>query len=157
MTTISVRHDGSAAGQFVTVRIGGQLFGLPIGLVHEVFSPQQITPVPLAPDVVEGVLNLRGRIVTTINMRRLLGFPLGQGKACMAVGIEHKDEAYGLIIDEVGEVLSLDPSATQPNPANLDKRWAEVSRGVHRLATELMLVLDIERALGRVGAASAAQ
>ncbi|MQT12730.1 chemotaxis protein CheW [Segnochrobactrum spirostomi] len=141
----------SETTQFVTVRIGPQLFGLPISTVHEVFAPEQITRVPLAPAEIDGVLNLRGRIVTTINMRTLLGFGTEVREGQMAVGIEHKGESFGLMIDEVGEVLSLDIAAQEPNPANLDRRWAQVSNGVYRLSKELMLVLDVERSLARVG------
>lgn len=141
----------SSDGQYVTVRIGGQLFGLPILNVHEVFEPEQIARVPLAPNEIEGVLNLRGRIVTTISMRRLLGFPpAAEGGRSMAVGIEFKGESYGLVIDEVGEVMTLDGARREPVPSNLDRRWADVVAGVHRLDGELMLILDVERALGRV-------
>ncbi|TCT07960.1 chemotaxis protein CheW [Aquabacter spiritensis] len=135
--------------QYVTVRIGGQLFGVPIEIVHEVFTPDRITRVPLAPSEIEGVLNLRGRIVTMVNMRRLLGLS-GAADAVTAVGIERSGEAFGLIIDEVGEVLVLETGHREPNPSNLDPRWTELVTGVHRLTDELMLVLDVERALGRL-------
>lgn len=137
--------------QYVTVRIAGQLFGVPIEIVHEVFTPDRITRVPLAPAEIEGVLNLRGRIVTMVNMRRLLGLT-SSGEAKTAVGIERFGEAFGLIIDEVGEVLVLEASKRETNPANLDPRWSELVIGVHRLANELMLVLNVERALARLGA-----
>ena len=138
-------------GQYVTVRIAGQLFGLPILHVHEVFEPDQITRVPLAPAEIDGVLNLRGRIVTTISMRRLLGFPPAtDGGGGMAIGIEFKGESYGLVVDEVGEVMTLDGARHEPVPSNLDRRWADVVAGVHRLDGELMLILDVERALGRL-------
>jgi purine-binding chemotaxis protein CheW len=146
----------SAATQYVTVRIGGQLFGLPIASVHEVFVPDRITRVPLAPGEIEGVLNLRGRIVTTIDLRRLLGLPAPEATGRMAVGIEFKGESYGLLIDEVGEVMSLDSAEWEPNPANLDRRWNEVVSGVHRISGELMLILDVERALARVATELAA-
>jgi purine-binding chemotaxis protein CheW len=145
----------ATASQYVTVRVAGQLFGLPILAVHEVFVPDRVTRVPLAGDEIEGVLNLRGRIVTTINMRRLLGYPPNGAAGTMAVGIEYKGEAYGLIIDEVGEVLTLDAVHREAPPANLDRRLADIVVGVHRLAGELMLILDVERALGRVSAPTA--
>lgn len=137
--------------QFVTVRIAGQLFGLPINIVHEVFTPDRITKVPLSRPEIEGVLNLRGRIVTMVNMRRLLGVA-SRGTVTTAIGIERFGEAFGLIIDEVGEVLVLEAGKREPNPANLDAGWAELVNGVHRLTNELMLVLDVERALERLGA-----
>lgn len=137
--------------QFVTVLIGGQLFGLSIDKVHDVFVPERITRVPLAATEIAGVLNLRGRIVTAISMRRRLGLPPREGShGIMAVGIEYKGESYGLIIDEVGEVLTLPSSGREANPTNLDRRWAEISAGVHRLQGQLMVVLDVERVLGHM-------
>jgi purine-binding chemotaxis protein CheW len=110
-----------------------------------------MTRVPLSAPEVAGVLNLRGRIVTAINMRRRLGLPQREGNhGIMAVGIEYRGESYGLIIDEVGEVLNLDASGREANPANLDGRWAEISGGVHRLSGQLMVILDVERVLGRM-------
>lgn len=135
--------------QYVTVVIGGQLFGLPISQVHDVFVPESVTRVPLAAPEVAGVLNLRGRIVTAIDMRRRLHLPERDENAqVMAVGIEHKGESYGLVIDTVGEVLRLSNSSQEPNPSNLDKRWAEISGGVHRLDGKLMIILDVTKLFG---------
>jgi purine-binding chemotaxis protein CheW len=119
--------------------------------VHDVFVPESMTRVPLSATEVAGVLNLRGRIVTAINMRRRLGLQPREGnRGIMAVGIEYRGESYGLIIDEVGEVLNLDTASRESNPANLDRRWAEISGGVHRLSGQLMVILDVERVLGRM-------
>jgi purine-binding chemotaxis protein CheW len=135
--------------QYVTVVIGGQLFGLPIERVHDVFVPESITRVPLSRPEIAGVLNLRGRIVTAIDMRRRLHLPSREGEATpMAVGIEHKGESYGLLIDNVGEVLDLPSAGREPNPVNLDGRWAAISGGVHRLNGQLMVILDVDRVLG---------
>jgi purine-binding chemotaxis protein CheW len=116
-----------------------------------------VTRVPLAPREVAGVLNLRGRIVTAIDMRSSLGLPAREtGKPPMAVGIEKSGEAYGLVIDQVGEVLSLNREDCEPNPANLDPRWRKVSRGVYRLDGNLLVVLDVDRILDFDKAAGAA-
>ncbi|MEM6664804.1 MAG: chemotaxis protein CheW [Pseudomonadota bacterium] len=134
--------------EFVTVVISDQLFGLPIGRVHDVFMPDSITYVPLAPPEVAGVLNLRGRIVTAIDMRRRLGLPpIERTTPPMAVGIDFRGESYGLIIDAVGEVLRLEDGALETTPANLDDRWAKVAGGVYRLEGRLMVVLDVDRVL----------
>ena len=141
-------RDGEEEIEFVTVVIGDQLFGLPIGQVQDVFSPDRLTRVPLASAEIAGVLNLRGRIVTAINMRVRLGLPPREGdRPPMAVGIDHGGEAYGLLIDEVGEVLKLPAAGREPNPANLDPRWAKISDGVHRLDGQLLVVLDVEEVL----------
>jgi purine-binding chemotaxis protein CheW len=144
-------NDNAAGEQlieYVTVMISGQLFGLPIARVQDVFMPDRLTRVPLAPPEIAGVLNLRGRIVTTIDMRRRLGMPPREdNKPSMAVGIELKGESYGLLIDTVGEVMKLGGTTLEPNPVNLDPRLARVSAGVHRLDGQLMVILDVDYVL----------
>ena len=136
------------SSEYVTVHIAGQLFGLPIEQVEDVFMPDAITEVPLSNPEVAGVLNLRGRIVTAIDMRRRLGLPKrDDGGTPMAVGIEYNQESYGLIIDKVGEVLRLGKGTFEKNPANLDIRWSSISAGVHRLDGSLLVILDVERIL----------
>jgi purine-binding chemotaxis protein CheW len=134
--------------EYVTVMIGGQLFGLPINRVQDVFVPDAITQVPLSCSEVAGVLNLRGRIVTAIDMRRRLSLPPSDNiGACMAVGVEYKGESYGLLIDSVGEVLRLPADALEKNPGNLDPRWVAVAAGVQRLEGQILVVLDMDRVL----------
>jgi purine-binding chemotaxis protein CheW len=134
--------------EYVTAMIGGQLFGLPIVRVQDVFIPERLTRVPLAPPEIAGVLNLRGRIVTLIDLRRRFG--LGQresGQVTMAIGVESRAESYGLLIDSVGEVLKLEGAAREPNPINLDERLARVSAGIYRLDGQLLIVVDVDRVL----------
>jgi len=128
---------------FVTFEVGEQLFGVPIDDVQDVFQPQRLTPVPLAHSDVAGVLNLRGRIVTMIDCRQHLGMARGSKDNLMAVGVERGGESYGLLIDKIGDVLSLEPTAFEPNPVNLDPRWRAVSKGVFRLDRRLLIVLNI--------------
>ena len=97
--------------------IGGQLFGLPIARVQDVFMPDRLTRVPLAAPEIAGVLNLRGRIVTLIDMRCRLGLDKREADGPpMAIGVESRGESYGLLIDSVGEVLKLDDSAREAEP-----------------------------------------
>jgi purine-binding chemotaxis protein CheW len=134
--------------EYVTAMIGGQLFGLPIVRVQDVFMPERLTRVPLAPPEIAGILNMRGRIVTLIDMRRRFG--LGErndGDAAIAIGVESRGESYGLLIDSVGEVLKLDAAAREPNPVNLDQRLERVSAGIHRLDGQLLIVVDVDRVL----------
>jgi purine-binding chemotaxis protein CheW len=141
-------NDGHAMIEYVTVLLGGQLFGLPISRVQDVFMPERLTRVPLAQPEIAGVLNLRGRIVTAIDMRCRLGLPgRDEKRPPMAVGIECKGESYGLLIDTVGEVLKLDDTSREPNPVNLDARLAQISAGVHRLDGQLLVILDVDRVL----------
>src|ERR1700683_2066320 len=96
---------------YVTVLIGEQRFALPISRVQDLFMVERLTPVPLAEPDIAGLLNLRGRIVTAIDMRCCLGMPRRtDGHPSMAVGIACNGENYGLLIDAVGGVLSLDDS-----------------------------------------------
>jgi purine-binding chemotaxis protein CheW len=153
------RSVNTATAEYVTVTLGGQLFGLPISRVQDVFMPERLTRVPLAPPEVAGVLNLRGRIVTAIDMRGRLGLPERDGKRPpMAIGIECKGESYGLVIDTVGEVVKLDEGAREPNPVNLDAALARISAGVHRLERQLLVILDVDRVLdiGREATAASA-
>ena len=134
--------------EYVTAMVGGQLFGLPIRRVQDVFIPERLTRVPLAPPEIAGVLNLRGRIVTLID----LGFRLGlvredNGGPAMAIGVEMNGESYGRLIDSVGEVLKLDGAALERNPINLDPRLASVSTGIFRLDGQLLMVIDVDRIL----------
>src|SRR3954471_18782201 len=129
MTSKNESTEGTVA-EYVTAMIGGQLFGLPISRVQDVFMPDRVTRVPLSPPEIAGVLNLRGRIVTVVDMRRRLGLPpRTDDKPAMAVGIELRGESYGLLIDTVGEVLKLDETTLESNPVNLDARLARVSGG----------------------------
>ena len=142
--------------EYITAVIGGQLFGLPILRVQDVFHPERLTRVPLAPPEIAGVLNLRGRIVTLIDMRRCLGLERREDDAlAMAIGVESGGESYGLLIDSVGEVLQLDDGAREPNPINLDSRLARVSAGIHRLDGRLLMMVDIDRVLDIGGKAIA--
>jgi purine-binding chemotaxis protein CheW len=141
---------------YLTVQVGGQPFGIPVHCVHDVSKAQKITQVPLAPPEVAGALNLRGRIVTVINVGKKLGLKdSGQDAATvyMYVVIEHEGELYSLMVDSVGDVMSPSPQSFEQNPANMEQGWRDVSAGVYRLDGELLVLLDIQRFFG--GASSA--
>src|SRR4051812_37361582 len=145
-TTVESADQGIT--EYVTTMIGGQLFGLPIARVQDVFMPEGLTRVPLAGADVAGVLNLRGRIVTAIDMRSRLGLPKRtDDRPSMAVGVDLRGESYGLLIDSIGEVLKLADDGREANPVNLDSRMARISAGVHRLDGHLLVVLDVDRVL----------
>jgi purine-binding chemotaxis protein CheW len=142
------KMESSSMGEYVTATIDGHLFGLPILRVQDVFMPERVTRVPLAPPEIAGVLNMRGRIVTLIDMRRRLRLrPREPDAAAMAIGVETRGESYGLLIDAVGEVLQLEESAREQNPVNLSPELARVSAGIHRLEEQLLMVLDVDRVL----------
>ncbi|MAI90504.1 chemotaxis protein CheW [Ponticaulis sp.] len=134
--------------EYITLWIGGQLFGASVARIHDVFAPTSITPVPLGPKEVAGLLNLRGRIVTAIDSRSRLGLPpRDKDASIMAIGIEKGAESFGLIIDEVGEVMTLQDADREDTPANLEPVWAQIASGVYRLEDRLLVVIDIDKIL----------
>jgi purine-binding chemotaxis protein CheW len=146
--TTSKTQSFSDRLEFITVTVAGQMLGLPIHRVHDVFVASEMTTVPLASPEIAGLLNLRGRVVTAVSLRRRLGLPdLDTTDRRMAVGLEQKGEAYGLLVDEVGEVLKLEPDALQPNPVHMDPRWTSLSGGVHQLKGKLLIILDVDAVL----------
>jgi purine-binding chemotaxis protein CheW len=149
-------NDSTQLTDYVTFTTAGQLFGLPIERVQDVFKPTNITPVPLAGPEIAGVLNLRGRIVTAIHLSNRLDLQSrAQAMAPMAIGIESGTESFGLLVDAVGEVLKLPDGERETNPINLDRKLARVSAGVFRLDGQLLVVLDVDRVLD-LGAEAAA-
>lgn len=133
---------------FLTLRIEDQLFGIPVLQVQDVLRQQKVTRVPLASPEVAGALNLRGRIVTAINVRRRLGLPdLPEGTQTMAVVVEFEGELYSLIIDKVGDVLGLFERGLEPVPGTLNPTWREIATGIHRLDGQLLIVMDVARLL----------
>jgi purine-binding chemotaxis protein CheW len=134
--------------EYLTATVGEQLFGLPILRVQDVFAPRRVTLVPLAAPQIAGVLNLRGRIVTLLDMRCLLGLERKPpDEAAMAIGIERGGEFYGLLIDKIGDVMRLDSMACEACPANLDGRLTRIAAGIHRLESGLLVVVDVDRVL----------
>lgn len=145
---LPVADEGVALREFVTMFIDGQLFGIPVLQVQDVLGPQRIARVPLAPKEVAGSLNLRGRIVTAIDVRTRLGLSSnGENIKNMSVVVDHNGEFYSLLVDQVGEVMSLPATDYEKTPATLDDRWKEISDGVYRLKDTLLIVLDIKRLL----------
>jgi len=150
-------QDDTDFTEFVTFTVAGQMFGLPISRVQDVFKPSRITRVPLAGAEIAGVLNLRGRIVTAIDMRRRLEADRREdGAPVMAIGIEARGESFGLLVDAVGEVLKLADVGRELNPINLNGKLAALSDGVYRLEGQLLVVLDVDRVLDLRGGQMAA-
>lgn len=166
--------------EFVTFNIAGQLFGIPVLIVQDILLPEKIASIPLAPPEVRGSINLRGRIVTVIDVRVRLGLErraiskaAEQAKLAeasgdsdsdsdvvvaepvqakvrnhmMGVTVEQHNELYTLLVDSVGDVISLNKKSYEGNPGTLDPLWREFASGVYRLDTDLMVVLDVERLL----------
>ena len=143
-------HPGEELEDFVTFTIGNQLFGIPVLRVQDILTPDQIAPIPLAPKEVRGSINLRGRIVTVIDVRVRLSLPrrenAGNGKN-MGVTVEQDNDLYTLLVDQIGDVIGLSSTLYEKNPDTLDPKWRDFSNGVYRLEKQLLVVLDIDRLL----------
>ena len=132
----------------VSMRVGPQLFGVPVLEVRDVINQTSIDLVPLAPAEVAGLLNLRGRIVTAVDMRRRLGLPpRGAEMAFMCVIVEHGGELYALLVDDVGDVLWLSADVYEPVPVTLPPAWGALCSGLYRLQDDLLLPLAISEVL----------
>jgi len=145
--------SGIQSKEFLTIMIANQRFGIPILQVEDVLGEQTITKVPLAPPDVAGSLNLRGRIVTAIDVHCRLGIEPTQtsnGHSSMGVVVEHENELYSLIIDKVGDVLKLKDEDFETTLATLDPLWKDVSSGIYRLDGELLIVLDVPKFLSTI-------
>lgn len=131
--------------QVLMVYLGEQIFGVPIELIQDVLGPQQITYVPLAPTAIRGVLNLRGRIVTAIDLRSAIN----TGEAAsdrttsyMSVVVEIDGELYSLIVDRVGDVIKIETSDIEEAPLTMKQSWRQVCSGVYQLQENIMIILD---------------
>ena len=130
---------------YFTVFVGGEIFGLPVENTHTIFRISSVTPVPLSQSDIAGLVNLRGKIVTAVSLRRRLRMPADVNtQDALAIGIEHKGENFALIVDEVGDVLSLAKSMQIPIPAHFDPDRSRLTGGLYRVGKLLIPVLDID-------------
>jgi purine-binding chemotaxis protein CheW len=142
-----------ASGQCATFFVGGRYLGVDVLEVQEVLREQRLTCVPLAPDVIEGLLNLRGEIVPALDMRRLLDLPpREEGSSPLSVVVRTGHGAVSLQVDEIGDVVEVDPAAFEEPPRNMDSKLRSMLRGVQKLKDRLLLVLDIPRTVDVEGA-----
>jgi purine-binding chemotaxis protein CheW len=141
--------DGADSADYVTFKVAGQLFGIPVLKVQDILVPQKIAAVPLAPPEIRGSINLRGRVATVIDVRTRLGLPPhdnndGEG---MGVTVENGHELYTLLVDSVGDVIGLSRDLYEANAATLDKAWVSFAEGIFRLKEQIMVVLNTDRLL----------
>jgi purine-binding chemotaxis protein CheW len=148
MNTATPALQTAANEGLVSIRIGGQAFGVPVLCVQDVIAQTTINRVPLAPPGVAGALNLRGRVVTAIDMRQRLRMePRRPEGGWISVIVERNGELYALLVDDVGDVLWLPQSQHEAPPATLSNDWRSLCSGLYRLDDELLLVLNIEEVL----------
>jgi purine-binding chemotaxis protein CheW len=134
--------------EFVTFRLADQWLGIPVLMVQEVLVAQRIARVPLSPTEVAGFLNLRGQIVTAVNLRTRLGQkPRGDHEEVMNVVVRHDGELFSFLVDEVGDVLSVPADSLEPPPATLDSRWRKACTGIVRRERGLLVVVNANELL----------
>jgi purine-binding chemotaxis protein CheW len=138
--------------QFATFYLDDLFFGVEVKKVQEVIRFQEMTRVPLAPPVVQGLINLRGQIVTAVDLRRRLSLPpRGADQLPMNVVVRTPDGAVSLLVDEIGDVLEVSADAFEPPPETISGIARELILGVYKLKDALLLVLDTERSVQITG------
>ena len=138
----------SQAKQYATFTVADVFFGIDVLRVQEVLRYQEMTRIPLAPTVAEGLINLRGQIVTALDMRRRLGFaPRSSEHLPMNLVVRSEEGPVSLLVDEIGDVLQLEGSDFESAPDNLTSAARELIQGVYKLKGRLLLVLDPDRTL----------
>jgi purine-binding chemotaxis protein CheW len=138
----------AAQQQFCTFFIQGLLFGVEVETVQEVIRHLEMTGVPLAPAEVAGLINLRGQIVTAIDLRRRLGVrDRVEGELPMNVVVRTGDGVVSLLVDEIGDVVEVEDKNLEAAPDTLADTSRELIRGVYKLKNELLLVLDTQRSV----------
>jgi len=136
----------SRTHQFCTFFLEGHYFGVPVQQVQEVLRYQEMTEVPLVSRVVRGLINLRGQIITAVDLRRQLGMKDRPEKQKPMNVIMRTDEgAYSLLVDEIGDVIEVEEGSFEPPPDTLQGMAKDMLRGVHKLPNQLLLILDSER------------
>ena len=139
---VSLAVDGESS--YFTVFVNEEIFGLPVENTHTIFRISSVTSVPLSPADIAGLVNLRGKIVTAVSLRRRLNMQNVESQNPLAIGIEHRGENFALIVDEVGDVLSLAKSMQIPIPPHFDPHRARLTTGLYRVGKLLIPVLDVE-------------
>lgn len=151
MNTAELRSAANAANahhEYVTFRVADQWLGIPVMAVQEVLVAMRIARVPLAPDAIAGFLNLRGQIVTAVDLRTTLQLPPRDADAeVMNVVVRHESELFAFMVDEVGDVVSVASDTVEPIPAILDRRWRTACSGIVRRERGLLLVMNVHEAL----------
>lgn len=142
MVTMLVKQDKI---QVLTVYLGKHVFGIPIHNIQDVLSTLHITGLPQANCAITGVANLRGRIVTAIDLSKRFGEKYAGNDPRMNVVLESKGELYSLIVDNVGDVLTLDDTSIEDAPMTLNAAWRGFTQGVHQLEKTIMVILDPEK------------
>ncbi len=139
----------ATSGQLATFRLDGDLYGVEVEHVQEVLRSQGLTRVPLAPPAVAGLINLRGQVVTAIELRERLGRPpRPEGTDAVVIVVRLHGEAVSLLVDSIADVVDVDAADFEAPPDTLDGQARELIRGAYKLDGTLLLALDVQKAVG---------
>lgn len=141
---ISRGKKNEVLGEVCSVRVGESLFGVPIRHILEIVGKARPRPVPLAPEFIGGLVHYRGDVLTTVSLRSLLELPPLEGTQDVLV-LESETGCFGLLVDSVGEVLTVSSLDYEPNPSILDERRRSLLAGAYKLKNSLLVMLDPER------------
>lgn len=134
--------------RYATFSVSDLFCGIDVGQVQEVLRYQDMTPVPLAPDVIRGLINLRGQIVTAVDLRRRLHLPdRTEGQKPMNMVLRCEGGAISLLVDGIGDVIDVDGCPHEPAPSTMDPFHRDMVQTVYKLETKLLLALDTEKLL----------
>ena len=144
----SVYASGNALDGYFSIKVAEDTFGLPVTRVQTIFRIGSVTKAPGGPPDIVGLVNLRGKIVTAVSLRRRLGLAPGAGGlgglGSLAIGIEHRNEAFALLVDEVGDVLTLTADTAIAPPPHIGRRRAQFAAGYHRIGGRILPLLNID-------------
>src|SRR5262249_49767156 len=137
MSNVTRLRPATGPVDYLTFTVGDQIFAVKAVEVRDVLRRQTLTPVPLAPKQIAGLMNLRGHIVTAVDLHTVLGRNALERGSGMSIVVEHKDEPYCLVVDQVGEVISVNADEIEPNPGSMAQALAGLSRGVVKVENNL--------------------
>jgi purine-binding chemotaxis protein CheW len=138
------KQKAEALVEVCSVRLSNTLLGVPITHILEIVGATKPQPVPLAPDYVGGLVHYRGDVLTTVSLRQLLDLPPREGAQDILV-LESAGRIFGLLVDSVGEVLTVCTADYEPNPSTLDERRRGLLAGAYKLKGSLLVMLDPDR------------
>ena len=150
---LSANLNSDLHNQLFTFYLDKQIFGIPVRFIKDIFKSAKITRVPLTPIEIAGVVNLRGHIVTAIDLRQKLCIPHAneEVKAHMNIAVDVGEEMYSFIVDSVSEVMTFAKKDFENNPSTLDDNLKDLSMGIYKLEGKLLIVLDVDKIIGSHG------
>jgi purine-binding chemotaxis protein CheW len=140
--------SGADRADYLTFAVGDQNFAVRAVEARDVLRRQTLTPIPLAPRQIAGLMNLRGHIVTAVDLRAVLDRAAVEDSAEMSIVVDYHGEPYCLIVDQVGEVVTVDAAEVEPNPGSMRQSLAILSRGVVKMRDGLVVMLDLNSLFG---------